>query len=590
LIVDQAETTDGADPQEADSTPDWGMVQQVYQTLIMYNQSSLTSFTGVLAQNWTHSVDGYHWNFTLRQNVHFSNGDPFNAYVMWYSFYRLIALQGIDQYLLAENFWYPFTNYYADWNASAANLTTWLNTWNFDSPTSNEIAIMEETNQSFQVLAPYEIELNLGFGYNGPVPYAYLLAEMSTPGAAAVDPNYIQAHGGIQPGNPSTPLSDVAVGTGPYLLSYYNGVSGYTLKPDPNYWGNTTAALQPWNNNLQPAKDSIQVNFQSSQEATINDLKTKAVAAASFAYFGPGAINLVKGTPCIVVQELNTVFSAAGGSWWVFMDQQHYPFNNLSVRAAVVHAIDYQQIATEAFGGYSFPWVGPVAPGHPFYNPSNLTPYQYNLSLAQQEIAQSPCANNACASTVFNYEYLTTGSNDWESAAEVVQADLAKIGITVNPVGVDLPTFYADQEVVNGVCQGLIPGTGGPFYIGQDFYSSDYISPDDWTQNDFASTGSANVCQSQFNTNASLDGPINVSYDNLVYNAAGIPPTNASNNATLAQMYSEMTQIMYQNYTNAWFAVPTLFAVYNQNLAGYYQTPMGSTELDTMGWNTIYAT
>jgi hypothetical protein len=52
-----------------------------------------------------------------------------------------------------------------------------------------------------------------------------------------------------------------------------------------------------------------------------------------------------------------------------------------------------------------------------------------------------------------------------------------------------------------------------------------------------------------------------------------------------------MTQIMYANYTNAWFAVPDLFAVYNPDLTGFLseQTPMGSTELSTMGWNTIYA-
>jgi peptide/nickel transport system substrate-binding protein len=594
LIVDQAEETDSADPQVASSTPDWGLVQQLYQTLVMYNQSSLTQFTPVLAQNWTasgssqqdpQSVASYNWNFTLRQGVHFSNGDPFNAYVMWYSLYRLIALQGIDQYLLAENFWFPFTNYYADWNSSAANLTNWLNTWNFDNPTSNEIAIMEESNQSFQVLGPYEIEFNLGYGYNGLIPYAYFLAEMSTPGAAAVDPNFIQANGGIQPGNPSTPLATTAVGTGPYLMTAYSSTAGYTLKPDPNYWAATVATQEPWNNNLQPAKVSIQVNFQESQEITINDLKTKAVAAASFAYFGPSAINQVKGIACVTVQELNIVFSGAGGSWWVFMDQQQYPFNNLSVRAAIVHAINYSQVATQAFGGYSSEWVGPVAPGHPYYNPANLTPYQYNLALAKQEIADSPCANNACAGMVFNYEYLTSGSNDWEDAALIIQSDLSQIGITINPVGVDLPTFYALQVVNNGVCTSDTSQDGGPFYIGQDFYSSDYISPDDWTQNDFASTGSANICQSEFNTNATHDGPLNVSLDNLVYNAAG--DTNVSN---LTSYYTQMTEIMYQNYTNAWFAVPTLFAVYNSNLAGYFQTPMGSTELDTMSWNTIYST
>ena len=46
---------------------------------------------------------------------------------------------------------------------------------------------------------------------------------------------------------------------------------------------------------------------------------------------------------------------------------------------------------------------------------------------------------------------------------------------------------------------------------------------------------------------------------------------------------------MYQNYTNAWFAVPDLFSVYNPALSGLYQNPMGSTTVSTMTWNTISA-
>jgi len=591
LLIDQAEVAETADPQTAPSTPAWALVQQVYQTLVMYNGTSLTNFTGVLAQNWTTSSDGYHWNFTLRSGVHFSNGDPFNAYVMWYSLYRLIALYGINQYLLSENFWFPGVSYYSPAgqiaNASA-NLTTDLNTFNFEDPTSGEIAVMSAPNQSFEVLAPNEIELNLGFGYLGAVPYAYLLAEISTPGAAAVDPAIIQVNGGVN-GPTNTWMQSNAMGTGPYTLSSFSETAGYTLTPTANYWATALAAQEPWNNNLQPAKATIEVNYQSQSSVTVQDLKSGAVASASFMYLGPSTIQQLKGVSCLTVQQLNTQFSGANGAWWVFMNQSVFPFNNLSVRAAITHAINYTQVIQDAFGGYAFDWVGPVPPGSPDYNPDNLQPYQYNLSLAKQEIASSPCANNACAGSNplcpnsncnFQYEYLST-SLDWQDAATVIAANLAQIGITVTPVGITLAQFYTEQTIdpQTGACTGSEVYEGvGPFYIGQDFYSSDYISPDDWTQEDFLSFGSANICQSGFNSGA------NASLDNLVYEAAG------TTNATLAsQLYAEMTEIMYQNYTNAWFAVPDLFAVYNPALTGLYQTPMGSTTLSTMGWNTVSA-
>jgi peptide/nickel transport system substrate-binding protein len=586
LIIDQAEVAETADPQTAPSTPSWALVQQVYQTLVMYNGTSLTNFTGVLAQNWTSSSDGYHWNFTLRAGVHFSNGDPFNAYVMWYSLYRLIALYGINQYLLSENFWFPGVSYYSPAgqiaNASA-NLTTDLNTFNFENPSSAEIAVMSAPNQSFQVLAPNEIELNLGFGYLGAVPYAYLLAEISTPGAAAVDPAVIQVNGGVN-GPTNTWMQSNAMGTGPYVLSSYSETAGYTLTPTPNYWATSLAAQEPWNNNLQPAKVTIETNYQSQASVTVQDLKSGAVASASFMYLGPSTIQQLKGISCLNVQQLNTQFSGANGAWWVFMNQSVYPFNNWSVRAAITHAINYNEVIQDAFGGYAFDWVGPTPPGGPDYNPGNLPTYQYNLSLAKQEIENSPCANNACASLNFQYEYLST-SLDWQDAATVIAANLAAIGITVTPVGITLAQFYTEQTLdpSTGQCTGSEVYEGvGPFYIGQDFYSSDYISPDDWTQEDFLSFGSANICQSGFNNYGEAN--YNASLDNLVYEAAG------TTNSTLAsQLYAQMAEIMYQNYTNAWFAVPDLFAVYNPVLSGLYQTPMGSTTLSTMSWNTVSA-
>jgi peptide/nickel transport system substrate-binding protein len=245
IEVDQAEVAETADPDTAPSTPAWGLVQQVYQTLVMYNGSSLTQFSGVLAKNWTNSSDGYHWNFTLNQGVHFSNGDPFNAYVMWYSLYRLLALYGINQYLLSENFWFPDVNYYSDpaqVAASAGNVTNDLNTFNFINPNASEIAVMSASNQSFQVLAPNEIELNLGFGYLGTLPYAYLLAEIATPGAAAVDPAVIQANGGVVQGSANSWMQDHAVGTGPYLMTSYSTTA--TRSPPTRTTGRSSSRLK----------------------------------------------------------------------------------------------------------------------------------------------------------------------------------------------------------------------------------------------------------------------------------------------------------------------------------------------------------
>jgi peptide/nickel transport system substrate-binding protein len=596
LIVDQAEIPDSLDPGETFSTPGWAAVQQVYQGMVNYNGSSSTNFSGVLASNWTVSSSGLNWNFTLRPGVTFSNGDPYNAYVQWFSFYRSLLLESGPQFILEENFYSTnfnasnplnyFSNITNDSDANAT-LANDLNTWNFAAPTPSEIALMETANQSFQVLNASAIELNVGFGYLSstnnttgalvPSPYTYLLASISAPNSYAVDPNVVQANGGVVEGSPNTYLASNMIGTGQYTLTYYDGLpgGGYSLAPDPQYWGKAAAAAEPWNNMIQPANSTVDIVFQDSVDITTNNLRVGSAASASFAYVGPGTVHLLQGDSCLVVQALPTIFGSTSGSWWIYLNQNVYPFNNLSVRAAIAHAVNYNQIIAQAFGGYATQWVGPVPPSYPYYNPQNLSPYQYNLPLAQQEIQNSPCANNNCTGLTIKYAYLDTGI-DWAETAQFLANDLKQIGLTIDPVPISLSDLYEEQALTNGACTSLSNANGGPFYMGQEFYTSDYISPDDWTQNDAVSTGSANACMSQYN-----NGTVN----NLVYAAA-----SDSNATDLTSDYSTMTGLMYENYTDIWLVVPTSFAVYSTYLHGVIENPMASAEPFSFLFNTQYAT
>jgi peptide/nickel transport system substrate-binding protein len=586
LIVDQAEIPDSLDPAVTFSTPGWAAVQQVYQGMVNYNGSSTTNFSGVLAKNWTESSDGLNWNFTLRSGVHFSNGDPYNAYVQWYSFYRSLLLEQGPQFIQEQNFFSTNFNasnplsYYSELNNTTAANTTLandLNSWNFDDPNASEIALMETANQSFQVINASMIELNVGYGYLGYAPYGYLLASISAPNSYAVDPNVVDANGGITEGQTNDWMASNMVGTGPYVMPYYSGLpgGGYSLTPDSNYWGKAAALAEPWNNLIQPANSTVDVVFQDSVDITTNDLSVGYVASASFAYIGPATVHDLQGKSCLVVQALPTVYGSTSGSWWIYLDQNVYPFNNLSVRAAIAHAVNYDQIIQQAFGGYATQWVGPVPPAYPYYNPTNLSPYAYNLPLAQQEIQDSPCANNACAGLSIKYAYLDTGI-DWAETAQFLASDLKQIGIDIDPVPISLSDLYEEQALSSGVCTTQTTANGGPFPMGQEFYTSDYISPDDWTQNDAISYGSANLCMSE--------------YDNSTMDADVLTAASSLNATNLTQLYSNMTSMMYENYTDIWLVVPTAFAVYSTLLHGVVENAMASAEPFAFSFNTQYAT
>jgi len=574
LKFDQPEQPDTLDPQVTFSTPGWGITQQIYQTLVMYNGTGYTTFLPVLADSWMESADHFNITFHLRAGIHFSNGDAFNAYVMWYSLNRAMVMNQAPQFILSQNFWYPHVNYSspaAETRRSINTLTTQLNTFNFQSPSAAALASMKDQFQSFQVIDNRTIQLNLGSGYLG-VPYAYILATLAAPIAAAVDPVVITANGGVA-ATTNDWMSTNMLGTGPYTLASYVPGSGFTLQPDARYWGAADGAKEPWNNILQPAKSSIQLSFQSDPAKTTTDLKTGAVAGASFAYLGPSTVNDLKNSACVSVVPLNAVYSSTAGAWWIYMNQNVQPFNNWSVRAAIAHAINYDQMISVAFGGNAIRWVGPVPPAYPYYNPDNLQPYAFDLTLARQYMRNSPWPNGFPGT--IKYAYINLG--DWSDVALILKANLAQLNITIDPVPITLDNLYQEQarDARTGVCTTETTANGGPFYMGQEFYTSDYISPDDWTQNNAISYGSANDCMSQFNS-ATMDG--------WVLQAAGErDPT------TLTGLYRSMTRMMYDNYTDVWLVSPTQCAVSSPLLQGVVQNPMGSALPFTMSFNTEYA-
>jgi peptide/nickel transport system substrate-binding protein len=598
LIFDQPEKPDSLDPGQVYTTPGWGIVQQVYQTLVMYNQTSDTQFNGLLAKNWSTSIDAngfQHWNFTMWPNEHFSNGDPLNAYVMWWSLYRNLIINQPIVFLLEENFYMPnvtYTSNITQIQASNASLLTELQSFtsvaDVTNPPAALLGAMEETNQSFVVLNSTTIEFNIGAGYNAAPTYPSLLDQIASPPYSAVDPLAINANGGVQAGTLSTWMNSHMLGSGPFNLSSYNPTTGFTLVPNGNYWGSSLATAEPWNNGIQPAQATIEVVFQEDPNVDVENLKTGSAATASFAYVGPTTLSPIKGDSCITIQALPTVFGSVSASWWVYMDQNTAPFSNWSMRAAVVHAIDYNSLIQSAYGGNAAPWAGPIPPGFPDA-PTNVTPYQFNMTLACAEALNTPwpynCATHsggysAMTGKSLYFEYVNVG-NDPFASAEYIQADLANIGITVNLVGVDLNQLAELQafDSSNGVCTSAEASPiGGPFPIGEDYYTADYVAPDDPAQlNALGGPGvvNYNICMSEY---------YNPTVNSLVYSAYG-----ETNPTAAAADYWQMTEIMYQNYTNAWLYVPTAFAVYNNQLHGIYSNPMGSGLPFVLEMNTEHA-
>ena len=93
------------DPATDYETAGGSLIQVIYEGLLRYDGNSLNTYAPSLAYtNYTVSPDGMNYTFYLRSGVMFSNGDPFNAYIMQYSIQRAMIMNDP-----ASGIWIPDT-------------------------------------------------------------------------------------------------------------------------------------------------------------------------------------------------------------------------------------------------------------------------------------------------------------------------------------------------------------------------------------------------------------------------------------------------------------------------------------------------
>jgi peptide/nickel transport system substrate-binding protein len=198
---------DSLDPQYGFFVVD-GYFANVFQGLVQFNGSDSQHVVPSLASNYTVAANFENYTFTMRPNTWFSNKDPINAYVAWFSFVRI-------NYMNA-----PTTVGYSNYvnllyNSSAApdkagNVWPWglQNAINsvYHIPATDEskqvsalnyiLSHFDTTNSSIQMLMSYPHQALVAsnaskFQINLIQPYKLFLLALPPQWGAMVDPVYI---------------------------------------------------------------------------------------------------------------------------------------------------------------------------------------------------------------------------------------------------------------------------------------------------------------------------------------------------------------------------------------------------------------
>jgi oligopeptide transport system substrate-binding protein len=378
----------------------------IYNTLLTYNAKS--QVVPELAQRWKVENGGKTYILYLRHGVRFSDGAAFTSQDVIDEFVRDITPSNADPYSGALSAVVGYAAFQKHPKGVPAGL---------------------------KALGPYAVEINLT------EPQGFFLNVLTLVSVSGIpDPAMVKKWGAAYTNHP--------VGTGPFMLKNYTPEHSLTLVPNPYYWGPKPhlAAVNMYFN-LQP--NTALLEFERGQ--------LDAVPAAEQFELPPSMYLTAMANPTL---RKDYYRAPVIGISIAFMNEQLVPqFKNVLVRQAINYAVSKQQLIAR-FNNRGLPATQVLPPGMPGYE-KNLKGYPYNLQKARQLLKQAGYAKG------FSVTYWTPTDTDYLDPAEVIQSDLARVGIKVTLKTMTLGA-YETALSANKV-------TFGP-----EYWTEDYPDPQDF--------------------------------------------------------------------------------------------------------------
>ena len=215
--------------------------------------------------------------------------------------------------------------------------------------------------------------------------------------------------------------TDPLAESGPYLRASWSPKEKTVLTRNPDWKGEA------------PAFDTIEIlpiDDENTAEIAFEagELDFTRVSLGSVARYREGVPN--GGT----LLEYPSLYYA-----WLGMNLDHPKLQNQKLRQAIQHAIDVPMIMEAAYFGAAVPSTGIIAPGLAGNRAQSLVPPQANFEKAAQLLAESGETNVTLKLDTLNKTTFTT-------AAQVIQATLAQIGITLEVNVLESGAFWASAD------------------------------------------------------------------------------------------------------------------------------------------------
>jgi peptide/nickel transport system substrate-binding protein len=545
---------DYLDPAVDYETSGGEILQNVYETLVWYDRSSM-NLVPLLAveiptvENGLISADGMTYTFHVRSGITFHDGTALTADDVAYSIQRVLRIH--DPYGPSWMLEQVLTDYVS--YSLGSELQTWATSaqWLLDAigTTDPYHIITEDDIQKVAEAAAVNVD-DMTVMFRLTHPYSGFLGILASTVGSVVSKDYVEAHGGVQNGWQNDWMNTHACGTGPYMLVNWAFGDRIDLTRFDGYRG------------MRPLLSDIHI-------LSVNDVNQRydmlVSGAADTVYLpqswepviaGDPNIRVVKGLPTFemtfIAFDLNFDSATAGSMFGSTIPDDF--FADVHVRRAFASLMNYSLYIQNAFSWNAIQPNG-VIPRGMFGYDNSIPLYTYDLAVAQSELqlAINPTTGNSWWYDGFTVPlFFNAGNVARQIACEIIATSLNALGTgqlkaTVNAL--DWPS-YLDQ-VYNPY--GYIP----LYSIG---WWPDYADPDDYA---------APMLDSVYGIYTQYTDYQNPDIEALLRQAASEPDP-----AVRAELYSQMAALVYGDVPYIWLAQLGSFHVERTWVNGYYFNPM----------------
>lgn len=466
----------------------------LYNGLVEFDTGS-TKIIPALAESYTISKDKLVYTFKLRKGVKFHTTKYFTP---TRDFNATDVLFSIDRQRLTNH---PFHN------VSGGKYEY------FDGMEMGKII------KSVVALDPYTVQITLIH------PEAPFLANMAMSFMGILSEEYGAK---LASQNKKADIDNFPVGTSAFIFQSYAKDSVIKYTSNPQFWG--------------PHGNIDKLIFAITPDANVRHQKLKTGECQFANEPSPADVAEMKKNPSLKVMQdsgLNIGYLA--------MNVAKKPFDNLLVRQAINHAINKKSYINAIYLGNSIIAKNPMPPTIWSYDDS-IKDYEYNPQLAKSLLSKAGYPNGF-ETEIWTLPVSRPYNPNGKKMGELMQADLAKVGIKVKLITFDWPTY-------------LKKGSQGEQQMMQMGWTGDNGDPDNFLNTLLGCAG--------------VNGGSNYSkWCDKKFNQVVVDAKASSDIKKRTELYKQAQKIFKEQAPWVPIAHSTVFKAMSKNIKGYKVDPLG---------------